>query len=175
MKTLLEIYQEEPAGVGQGDKGTTHNYIQEYYIQALEPYRNTKNTVLEIGIFFGHSIRMWRKYFKDAKIVAIDIENRNSVCDGCELIYGDATIPETSSTIDNVDVIIDDGCHFSWNQIKVFNILFPKLNPGGIYIIEDVLGEELDKGVFDDLHPDMKVIDMRENMGHDNIIIEIRK
>jgi len=175
MKTLLEIYHEVGTGVGFGDKGTTHNYIQEYYSRAFEPYRNTNNGVLEIGIYHGHSINMWRKYFESAKIYGIDIVNRNSDCPNCELIYADATLPESFSSISNLDVIIEDGSHYPEHMIKSFNILFPKLNTGGIYVIEDVNVSQFDSGMFDNLHPDMKVYDLRDFYSFDNIIIEVIK
>jgi len=177
MKTLLEIYEQESAGagVGQGDKGTGHNYIQEYYIKVFEAYRNTTNGVLEIGVAGGHSIRMWRKYFENAKIIGMDIGG-NPNCEGCEFIQADATKPESFNNIDNLDIVVDDGSHIPEHQIETFNLLFPKLNVGGIYVIEDIRGPELDEGIFKDLHPDMRVIDLRaEGRANDNIIIEIVK
>ena len=175
MKTLFEIYNEIGTGVGFADKGTTHNYIQEYYSKAFEPYRDTSNGVLEIGIFHGHSINMWRKYFEQAKIYGIDIVNRNSNCSGCELIYADATLETSYVNIDNLDVIIDDGSHMAEYIFKSFDILFPKLNVGGIYAIEDINGDDFDKGLYNNLHPDMKVYDLRDYYSFDNIIIEIIK
>ena len=35
------------------------------------------------------------------------------------------------------DIIIDDGSHLNEHVIKTFQILFPKLKNGGIYVIED--------------------------------------
>jgi hypothetical protein len=52
MRSLQEIY----SGV-KSDKGTIHSYIT-YYEKTLTPYRDTNNTVLEIGIFKGGSILM---------------------------------------------------------------------------------------------------------------------
>ena len=39
---------------------------------------------------------------------------------------------------ENFDVIIDDGSHKPSDQIKSFEILWPMLSDGGLYIIEDV-------------------------------------
>ena len=36
------------------------------------------------------------------------------------------------------DIIIDDGSHFQEHIFTSFNILWPFLNPGGIYVIEDL-------------------------------------
>ncbi|MGC3976971.1 MAG: hypothetical protein QM751_01255 [Paludibacteraceae bacterium] len=35
------------------------------------------------------------------------------------------------------DIIIDDGSHYCEHIIKTFNVLFPYLKNGGIYVIED--------------------------------------
>ena len=37
-----------------------------------------------------------------------------------------------------MDVIIDDASHINWHQIQAFELLFPCLRPGGVYIVEDV-------------------------------------
>ena len=39
--------------------------------------------------------------------------------------------------IGEIDVIIDDGSHINEHVIETFNLLFPKLKDGGIYVIED--------------------------------------
>ena len=36
------------------------------------------------------------------------------------------------------DVIVDDGSHVCVHVFRSFNALFPKLRPGGVYIIEDL-------------------------------------
>ena len=36
-----------------------------------------------------------------------------------------------------LDIIIDDGSHINEHVIRTFQYLFPKLKPGGIYVVED--------------------------------------
>lgn len=38
---------------------------------------------------------------------------------------------------DSVDLVIDDASHFLFETRESFRFLFPRLRPGGIYIIED--------------------------------------
>ena len=40
--------------------------------------------------------------------------------------------------VKSLDIIIDDGGHTMEQQLNTFKILFPILNDGGIYIVEDV-------------------------------------
>jgi hypothetical protein len=37
-----------------------------------------------------------------------------------------------------LDLIVDDGSHVNGDQITTFKTLFPHLNPGGYYVIEDL-------------------------------------
>jgi len=38
---------------------------------------------------------------------------------------------------DSVDLVIDDASHFLFETRESFRFLFPRLRPGGIYIIAD--------------------------------------
>lgn len=116
------------------------------YENIFSPIRNTRLSMLEIGIQNGGSLETWSKYFHNAtRIIGCDI---NPKC--ADLIYenksvsviiGDATKKGTYESIKNIfqqfDIIIDDGSHVSKDIIEAFLIYFPTLNPGGIYCIED--------------------------------------
>ena len=173
---LKDIYLElGTSPIGYADKGTAHTYL-DYYTKVLGTYRYTASKVLEIGIYNGHSINMWAKYFDKAHIIGVDILDRNVECSDCTLVYGDATLDETFTSIGNLDVIIDDGSHNVEDQIKTFHILFPRLNVGGIYIIEDIQNIDKDWQALLELHHSAKVIDLRGMNGrYDNLLIEIRK
>lgn len=175
MLSLQEIYNKDTAPDGFGDKGTAHSYI-EYYSDALENYRNTSNTVIEIGVCHGHSLRMWREFFTQANVVGVDLYDRNANCTGCEIKIGDATKRSTFDQYSNIDVVIDDGSHEIAHQLATFEILWPKLNPGGIYLIEDIRDIDASKSALLALHPNAKIHDFRSNKGrYDDVIVEIRK
>ena len=69
MKSLNEIYINYQFPEGHGDKGTAHTYIDEY--EKLLSGRRDSITILEIGVRYGHSIRMWNEYFINSNIVGI--------------------------------------------------------------------------------------------------------
>ena len=172
--TLTEIWEKY-----KSDKGTVHSYIP-YYEKILEEYKNTENGVLEIGVSLGASIKMWREYFTEAKIYASDIRLYQYVLDeikNVNWIKGNQIIEETFKDVSNLDVIIDDGSHHIMDQIKSFNILFPKLNNGGVYIIEDIRDLDRDRKKIEKINGgNITIHDWRkEKDRYDDVIIEIRK
>jgi hypothetical protein len=90
------------------------------------------------------------------------------------IIIADATRESIINKIDEktFDVLIDDGSHRLVDQLKTFFIFKNKINPGGIYIIEDI--EDLDnvKNIFLALHNNVEIIDNRHIKGrHDDVLI----
>ena len=183
MKTLSEIYIDYQFPEGHGDKGTAHTYIDEY--EKLLGDRRDNITILEIGVRYGHSIRMWNEYFTNSNIVGIEInidsinvikndtpfnENTNTL----HIIHGNATDENILEELKDYkfDVIIDDGSHLFNDQVKSFNLLKNKMKLGGIYIIEDVDNINSKKQNFIDLHSNCKIIDNRHIKNrYDDILI----
>jgi hypothetical protein len=105
-------------------------------------------TLLEIGIggydklAGGESLAAWRCYFPFGKIVGCDIQDKRQLGGGRVHIR----VLDQSSATDLArlaaqdgpfDIIIDDGSHVNMHQIFSFENLFPHVNEGGIYVIED--------------------------------------
>lgn len=116
----------------------THGYL-DVYEEHLKSWREREFVMLEIGVAGGASLAMWREYFPKAKIYGID---NNPDCEQ----YGGVFIGNQNDTdflqrvLDEIgapDVIIDDGSHVGQDMIDTFKFLFIRMNPGGIYIIED--------------------------------------
>lgn len=115
------------------------------YEKEFGPYRNSDLTFLEIGIFLGGSLEIWRKLFgPDASISGIDI---NPDCAGYvdapnrAFIGSQADPAFLRSVIDEIgtpDIILDDGSHVATHQRVSFETLFPLLKVGGLYVIEDL-------------------------------------
>lgn len=128
------------AAMTQTDKYHTHQYIQSVYEEKFDPYRTSSKLVVEIGVYQGESLRLWRRYFPFARIVGVDI-NLSSV-DGCEVIQADQSKDEdlirVAQNIDQADLIIDDGSHRMRDQQRTFYILFKALRSGGLFVLEDL-------------------------------------
>jgi hypothetical protein len=164
------------------DKGTAHSYI-EWYEDTFSDRRIEELNVLEIGVLFGGSLKMWEKYFENSQIYGVEDFSQK---DGqwhyqFEPVDGNAIMEDINSheriTLFNFDcenatmiqekfndllfdIIIDDANHQPAQQIKNFENYFPYLNEGGIYICEDVQTKENAedfRNFIIDCYPDRKV------------------
>jgi cephalosporin hydroxylase len=81
---------------------------------------------------------MWAKYFPKSEILGIDLYDK-SLLDyrRIKTFQGRQSDEEFLAQFNNLDIIIDDGSHINSDVIKSFEILFPRLNLGGYYCIED--------------------------------------
>lgn len=120
--------------------------LQNGYIPRYEHHigsiRDNIKSVLEIGVFGGASLRMWRDYFPNAIIVGVDI---NPACvfteDRIIVEHGDISSEACIKKLykhESFDIIIDDAGHFTSHQEYALKHLWPLLNVGGWYVIEDL-------------------------------------
>ncbi|MDX6730184.1 MAG: hypothetical protein QOC54_132 [Baekduia sp.] len=125
------------------DKGAS--YTQTYH-RWLGHLREQRLRMLEIGLYNGGSLRMWRDYLPQAVLHGIDIEPRT-------LSYQDEVPNSQVRLVDqgdpaaleafvaelggHYDFVLDDGGHTMLQQIVSFEVLWPQIMPGGVYAIED--------------------------------------
>lgn len=126
----------------KSDKIFEHNYHIIYSLY-LHRFKESKNSIVEIGILNGDSGDMWLKLLPNMYFYGVDILHEPIKTDRYEIIKADQSKKEDllriKETINKkVDIIIDDGSHIPEHQILTFNVLFPKLEKGGVYIIEDI-------------------------------------
>ena len=182
MKKLNEIYQNYSMNDCGGDKGTMHSYI-ESYDKIFESRPKEQISLLEIGVYEGHSLMMWSDYFINSKIIGVDIDIKRSKFNDpnrFELIEADATQEDllNNPSIKNTkfDYIIDDGSHRIEDQIKSYKILSNHLKDDGIYIIEDIADIDTYRLMFLSLSPNVEIIDLRRNKNrYDDILVVVRK
>jgi hypothetical protein len=128
-----------------------HNYLDFY--QDHFPDRDFSGRLLEIGVMDGVSLKMWQEYFPHAGIVGIDIYDKQHLYNkdwgmprSVSLFKVDGTDPEQLGVLGMFDIIIDDGSHFTADQQASFTQLYyHQLNPGGIYIVEDIWTSYMDQ------------------------------
>jgi hypothetical protein len=134
------------------DKGNfelwCHNYTPTYN-EYFEELVDKSVRMLEIGVadprFPGAGVKMWRDYFPNLFFVGYDINQEAKQFEepNINIFIGDQNNPEDiQKCIDTYggefDIILDDGSHYSEHILTSFKHLFPHLNPGGYYIIEDL-------------------------------------
>lgn len=145
------------------------------YESYLQRFRDTPVRLLEIGVHGGGSLELWRRYFGSrAKIHGIDIDPDASdrAPPDCQVHIGSqadrAFLEAVLKEHGPFDIVIDDGSHLMPHQIATFEVAYPLMSPGGIYICEDAFtsywreyggGTEqghtfisFAKGLVDDLH-----------------------
>ena len=126
------------------DKSSQDHQYTDRYTLYLEQYRDMEFNLLEIGVFDGASVKMWKDYFPKATIVAIDIDSRCKQYeeDRIHIHIGDQTdvnfLLSVYEQYGHFEVILDDGGHSYKQQIVSFETLFPKLASGGLYVVEDL-------------------------------------
>lgn len=101
--------------------------------------------ILEIGVWKGGSLQLWRSFFgENAVIFGIDIDeaSRNQGVTDAEIRIGSqadtAFLKSVVAEMGGLDIVIDDGSHVSKDVIHTLTTLFPLLSTGGSYIIEDL-------------------------------------
>ena len=117
----------------------------EIYDRHFASYRVEGVKFLEIGISFGGSLEMWRKYFgSSATIYGIDVDpncaDRVSAPNVARIGSQDDAnfLKSVVEEMGAPDIILDDGSHIGRHQLESFRVLFPLLKEGGLYAIEDL-------------------------------------
>lgn len=150
------------------DKSTWHNYSQ-LYKKLFEKYADKEINFLEVGLGTnnidvpsnmgvngspGASLYAVSELYKKWNIIGLDVDKRvlfDNKDKRISTYYVDQLDKTTIHELWNenfndikFDIIIDDGLHeFRANKI-FFENSFHKLSENGIYIIEDILNEEME-------------------------------
>ena len=121
-----------------------HDFAESY----SHYFKNIKEMpikLLEIGILNGDSLVLWEKYFPNAEIHGIDTtfdyiihKFDRAICHLADQSKAEDLLRVVNDSGGNFDIIIDDGGHLPDLQITSFITLFPYLNSGGLYIVEDL-------------------------------------
>jgi hypothetical protein len=136
------------ARIYKTDKFGKHNYTK-HYSGHFRKFKFKRIKLFEIGVggygypeIGGNSLRMWKRYFPFGKIFSLDIydksffeESRIKIFRGSQI--DEALLNNIFARIGAPDIVVDDGSHVNEHVIKSFEIIFPKLKTGGIYVVED--------------------------------------
>lgn len=99
--------------------------------------------MLEIGVQAGGSLQMWKEYFgKNSVILGIDINPECKIHDDddIEVFIGsqdDPALIDSIFSFYDIDIVLDDGSHKMDHMIKSFELIYHRMEPDGIYMVED--------------------------------------
>lgn len=115
------------------------------YHRHLQRFRGQACTLVEIGVFHGGSLQLWRKYLGDqARIIGIDV---NPECahikePGIDILIGSQSdrgfLQRVREQVGPIDILIDDGGHRMEHLMVSFQELFPAIRESGVYLAEDL-------------------------------------
>ncbi len=118
------------------------------YDRHFEKFRGREVHVVEICVYIGGSLDMWKEYFGQlSHIYGVDVAPECRVYEepGVEIFIGDQADPDFwkrfISQVPRVDIVIDDGGHKMYQQVPTLEALLPHMQPGGVYLCEDLVGE----------------------------------
>ena len=114
------------------------------YERHLSRFRNKAPVMIEIGVFGGGSLSMWKEYFgKGCQIIGVDIDPKckEYESDQIEIFIGSQDAPELIDQIfdkyPRVDIVLDDGSHMMNHMVASFELMYDRLDKNGLYIVED--------------------------------------
>jgi len=186
MTTLVDL-----ADNSRTDKNTVHSYLPLYDSLFSRLCEKAVN-VLEVGIYLGGSIKLWRDYFQNSTVYGLDIMPRSLIW---PVLLDDSRIKIYDSTdaynLDffnrtflspglKFDMMLDDGPH-TLESMKAFIELYSHLlTDDGILVVEDVQSWDwiahLEAAVPPELKQYIKTYDLRANKNrYDDIVFTIDK
>jgi len=128
--------------------GTDKSSVNHNYCPLYEKHLPEKvNHFLEIGVWKGASIKMFKEWYNDqGEFFAMDVFG-GEVISECSLMNlgitpykcSQSDIPFLKNIPHKFDVLIEDGSHHSDEQVITFRHMFKNnIADGGVYCLEDV-------------------------------------
>lgn len=189
--TFFDFYVQ---GGSVSEKGQTHDYIRQWYSPEFTPRRGEQLTIVELGVFRGDGVRLFKDWFYNARVVGIDPLVNGSFKAGVpqstqeellvhkdiEFIFKDAYTMEVANMFEDesIDYLLDDGPHTIESQLWAIEHYFPKIKKGGTILIEDVQDIQQDAKAFHEIAAKLGVgAEIKTTVGgkFDSVLVVMRK
>jgi hypothetical protein len=172
------------------DKNSVHSYL-ETYEELFHKKQNENINILEIGVYQGGSIKLWKDYFINGTVYGVDICGnefmRESDIVSHERVklylksdaYSEEFVREKLSST-AFDFLVDDGPHTLESMKFFIKHYSPLLKDDGILIIEDIQEydwiQALQDATPEHLKPCVNIYDLRHVKNrYDDIMFVINK
>lgn len=136
MLTFDEIAQKHLA-----DKSSLYHGYSEHYAHRFFSIRNEPIRLLEMGIQFGQSMKLWLEYFDhpESQFFGMDIAQEYK-CEDPRYKFFLCNQRDAATILEQLpllNIVVDDAGHYASDQATAFYELWPRILPGGYYCIED--------------------------------------
>ena len=150
-----------------GTDKVSHRFTQ-VYERVFGVERLSVQRLLEVGVWHGASVRMWRDWCENAQVVGVDLfkpapghshyRSTNEATkfyhywqigragDRLQLLAANQSsrtelgrlVSKLRKKHGEFDLVIDDGSHLQRDQQLALGYLLPLVRPGGAFVIEDI-------------------------------------
>ncbi len=138
MKSSYDSYMKSPYS------SIKHSTYFQVYDKFLSQFVGKEIVFVEVGVFNGGSLFMWRDYFGEkARIIGVDLNPlaKHWEDHGFEIFIGSQSDPafweDFKAQVGDIDVLLDDGGHTFVQQIVTVDSMLPVIKDGGYLIVED--------------------------------------
>ena len=128
---------------GTDKNSRCHDYLR-IYDELFGPLRHQPINLLELGVAFGQSIRMWADYFDHPETVIYGIDDgsyaafRDAQPVNAVLFAADQAEIPVGWPAPLLDIVVDDASHDPVKTEASFRLWYPRVRPGGVYVVEDI-------------------------------------
>lgn len=143
MASLIDIAASFPRGTDGITKPLPYYRIYDRY---FAPLAEQRLSILELGTYVGDSTKIFATYFRNSRLLTLDLEPRANDFSGfpnIRSLRADQTDAPTLERLcgefapDGLDIVVDDASHIGCHSLRSYEILFPLVKPGGFYVVED--------------------------------------
>lgn len=134
-----------------------HKYLHYFdiYHRHFARFIGREVRIMEVGVYSGGSLRMWREYFgPSSRIYGVDIEPAclEYKAENIDILIGDqgdrAFWRKVKETVPKIDIFIDDGSHLYDHQMITLEEMLPHIGPEGVFLCEDIHGSPNDFAAY---------------------------
>lgn len=123
------------------DKAPSGHWYTRHYERIFGSIKDSIESVCEVGIGNGASLKLWRDYFVGATIYGVDMNRQDDMGPRIHCYEIEQTdCPRLNDYLadKNLEIIIEDASHEPDKTMRTLDCLWPLLEHKGWYVIEDM-------------------------------------
>jgi predicted O-methyltransferase YrrM len=166
-------------------------WMIEQYLDLLPEFAGGR--LVELGIALGGSVAFFAHLAEPKQLLAVDIEpepiaalaefiESHGYADTVHVAFGvdQGDRPKLEALVsqyfgdDPLDLVIDDASHVLAPSRTSFEVLFPRLRPGGLFVIEDWShGHHWERALRDEYSPEVLAVDGTKMPDLSRLLLEL--